>query len=182
MFNNVKNDFKRFASKTSYKGRLRIFFIVLTYQGFQAMVCYRLSRWLVKHRVPLLNILVQRWAEMTTGISIPPAAIGKSLMIEHFGGIVINASAVVGDNCTIAHGVTLGNKIPGGGAPNIGNNVYICTGAKVLGEITIGDNCIIGANAVVLKSAEANSVLVGIPAKVIKKVDPQQHGSFIDED
>lgn len=106
---------------------------------------------------------------MTTGISIPPTVeIGKGLMIEHFGGIVINSNSKIGDFCTISHCVTIGNKKPGGKSPIIGNNVYICVGAKVLGEITIGNNCIIGANAVVLDSVPENSIVAGMPAKVIK--------------
>lgn len=169
MFPNIKYDFRRVYNKTSYRGAARKIFISLWYQGFQAMMGYRICRWLYLKHIPIINILIQRFVEMTTGISIPPTVeIGKGLMIEHFGGIVINSNSKIGDFCTISHCVTIGNKKPGGKSPIIGNNVYICVGAKVLGEITIGNNCIIGANAVVLDSVPENSIVAGMPAKVIK--------------
>lgn len=180
MFPNLKYDFLRIYNKISYKGKLRKFLITITYQGFQALVGYRSCRWLVKKRIPILNIIIQRCVEILTGISIPPTVqIGKGLMIEHFGGIVINGGTKIGDFCTISHGVTIGNKRPGGGAPTIGNNVYICVGAKVLGEIIVGDNCIIGANAVVTRSISADSVVAGIPGKVIKQItDKEEYKEF----
>jgi serine O-acetyltransferase len=108
--------------------------------------------------------------------------IGKGLLIEHFGGIVINSKTKIGDFCTISHCVTIGNKKPGGLSPRIGNNVYICSGAKILGDISIGDNCIIGANAVVIESLPANSVAAGIPAKVIKNiVNKEEYKEFFYE-
>jgi serine O-acetyltransferase len=151
---------------------MRKVFACLGAQGFQAVMGYRMCRWLVSKRIPLLHLFIQRFVEITTGISIPPEAnIGKGLLINHFGGIIINNGTRMGDFCTISHGATLGNKRPGGRSPAIGNNVYIAAGAKILGDITIGDNCIIGANAVVMGSMPANSIIAGIPAKVMKKFD-----------
>ena len=172
MFTNLRHDFRRVYNKTSYKGKMRKVFACLGAQGFQAVMGYRMCRWLVSKHIPLLHLFIQRFVEITTGISIPPEAnIGKGLLINHFGGIIINDGTRMGDFCTISHGVTLGNKRPGGRSPAIGNNVYIAAGAKILGDITIGDNCIIGANAVVMGSMPANSIIAGIPAKVMKKFD-----------
>lgn len=171
MFPNLKYDFRRVYQKTSYRGWLRKVFVVLWSQGFQAMAGYRLCRWLASKRIPLLGLLIQRSVELATGISIPDEAeIGKGLLINHFGGIVINGGTKIGNFCTISHGVTLGNKKPGGKSPKVGNNVFIAVGAKILGDITIGDNSIIGANAVLTHSVPANSIVAGIPGKVIKTI------------
>ncbi len=91
--------------------------------------------------------------------------IGKGLQIPHFNGIVIGKNAVIGDNCVIYQQVTLGKK--NGGYPVIGNNVVIYPGAKVIGDIFIGDGAVIGANAVVLKNVEANTIVAGCPSRVI---------------
>lgn len=166
---NLSCDFRRAYEKSGYKGRWRKTLAVLGSQGFQAVVGYRMCHWLVRQRVPIVPMVIQRLVEITTGISISPeAVIGKGLLIMHFGGIVIHEGARIGDNCTITHGVTIGNKTPGGGAPRLGNSVYLCVDAKVLGEITIGDHCVVGAGAVVLKSVPARCVVAGVPARVVK--------------
>lgn len=108
-----------------------------------------------------------------TGIEIHPGAkIGKRLFIDHGMGIVIGETAEIGDNCTIYHQVTLGGtgKDKNKRHPTIGNNVMIGAGAKVLGPIIIGNNVKIGAGAVVLKNVEANTTVVGVPAKKVIKV------------
>ena len=171
MITNLKYDFRRAYNKTSYNGKIRKAFACLGTQGFQAVMGYRICRWLVSKRIPIIHLFIQRFIEITTGISIPPeAVIGKGLFINHFGGIIINDGTKVGEFCTISHGVTLGNKRPGGKSPTVGNNVYISAGAKILGEISVGDNCIIGANSVVLDSMPANSIAAGIPAKIVKQI------------
>jgi serine O-acetyltransferase len=136
----------------------------------------------VLRHIPLIHIFVQRCTELTSGISIPPTVIiGKGLLIEHFGGIMMNAKTKIGDYCTISHGVTIGNQLPGGNAPTIGNKVYICPGAVLVGEIHIGDNSIIGANAVVLNSFAEGSVIGGVPAKLIGKVtDKEEYEKFFE--
>lgn len=171
MFPNLKYDFRRVYSRSSYKDRLRKSFFCLWSLGFQAIMGYRICRWLVSKRIPVIYLIIQRFIEITTGISIPPEAeIGRGLMIPHFGGVIVHCDAKIGEFCTISHGVTIGNQRPGGKSPKIGNNVFICAGAKVLGDIHIGDNCIIGANAVVLESMPAHSIIAGIPAKVVKTI------------
>jgi len=169
MCKNLKYDYRRFYHKTTYKGTLRKFLMTLGSPGFQAVMGYRMCRWMVQRRIPFLYLFIQRFVEITTGIFLPAdVIIGKGLLIMHFGGIVINSGSVIGENCTILHGVTIGNQHPGGKSPVIGDHVYICAGAKVLGDITVGDYCVIGANAVLTKSIPAYSVAAGIPAKVIK--------------
>ena len=116
--------------------------------------------------------LISQVARFLTGIEIHPGAkIGKRLFIDHGMGIVIGETTTIGNNCTIYHGVTLGGtgKDKFKRHPDLGNNVIIGCGAKVLGPIKIGNNVKIGANAVVLKSIQDNLTVVGIPGKIIKK-------------
>lgn len=108
--------------------------------------------------------------EYKFGISIPYTAnIGSGFYIGHFGSIVVSSLAKIGKNCNISHGVTIGitNRGKYKGYPQIGDNVYIGPGAKIIGAVTIADNVAIGANCVVTKNAPNNSVIVGIPGKVI---------------
>lgn len=113
--------------------------------------------------------LVYRHQQVKYGIQIGhKLKVGKGFRIDHYGGIVIGESTVIGDNCTILQNVTIGkNK---GRNPKIGNNVRINAGAIIIGGITIGDNCIIGAGAVVTHSFPDNCVIAGVPAKLIKKI------------
>ena len=141
------------------------------------IICYRICCMingirLFLFRVPLKLIVypIYYFFYIIFGISIPiNTSIGGGLRIRHFGGIVLNPSTVIGDNCTILNGVTIGAKGKGGKSPTLGDNVYIGVGAKVLGEITIGNNVKIGANAVVLQDIPDNATAVGIPAKIILK-------------
>ena len=105
---------------------------------------------------------------MLTGIELPcETTVGRRVVIEHFGGIIISGDAVIGDDVVIRNGVTIGLRRTGEkGAPVIGNRVDIGTGAKILGAIKIGDDVVIGANAVVLQDIPANSLAVGVPAKI----------------
>jgi serine O-acetyltransferase len=140
-------------------------------QGFQALVIYRVFRWCYEHRIPTqpFRFLVERFTEITTGISLPAQArIGKGLRIHHFGGIIVHSEARIGESCTLYHGVTLGDLGGWGGAPQVGNHVIIGAGAKLLGNIEIGDDCHIGANAVVRTSVPPGCLAVGVPA-VIKQ-------------
>ncbi len=106
------------------------------------------------------------------GISIPPyTEIGSGFCIGHFGGIVVNSKSVIGKNCNISQGVTLGqaNRGINKGCPTLGNDVYIGPGAKIVGAIVIGNNVAIGANCVVTKNIPENSVVVGVPGKIISQ-------------
>lgn len=114
------------------------------------------------------------------GISIPRnTTIGKGFKIYHFGGIVLNSLTIIGDNCSLHQGVTIGVKNTYTDVPVIGNNVTVGAGAKLLGSIKIGNNVVIGANAVVLCDVPDDSIAVGIPAKVYKKRMPNTHEKSI---
>ncbi len=170
----IQEDFRRELELSTYDGEFRKLFHALTAPGFQAVFGYRISRWLGKYRIPLLPVIIQRCVEIWTGVSISPRTeIGPGFVIYHFGGIVINAHAVLGRDCTLHHGVTIGNRVPGGPSPKLGDSVHVGTGAVVLGGITIGNNAEIGANAVVLDSIPDRAIAVGIPAKVVRVKEPQ---------
>jgi serine O-acetyltransferase len=98
-----------------------------------------------------------------------PTEIGPGLLIGHIGCIVINGAARLGGNCTVLHGVTIGSSDHKDkpGSPQIGNNVYIGAGAKILGNIVVGDNVVVGANCVVIRDVPDNAVVVGIPARIV---------------
>jgi serine O-acetyltransferase len=109
-------------------------------------------------------------ARLCTGIEIHPGAeIGRRLFIDHGMGVVIGETAIVGDDVTLYQGVTLGGtgKEKGKRHPTLGNNISIGSGAKLLGDITIGDNCRVGANSVVLRNVPANSTIVGVPGHIV---------------
>ncbi|KPK00676.1 MAG: serine acetyltransferase [Nitrospira bacterium SG8_35_4] len=166
MFDNIKSDISRFSA-----GRVtvRIFLRCLLSQGFQAILVYRFFHWLRSKNVPAqpFRFIVERFIEITTGISIPAECkIGKGFRIHHFGGIIFHPTVRLGDNCTVYHEVTIGDRGGYGGAAKIGNNVLIGAGAKIIGEITIGDNCIIGANTVLTKDLPFNYLAVGNPCQL----------------
>jgi serine O-acetyltransferase len=148
---------------------LRLLVRGLLSQGFQALVVYRIFRWCYERGIPTqpIRFFVERFTEIVTGISLPAQAqIGKGLRIHHFGGIILHSESVIGEGCTIYHGVTLGDRGGWGGAPRIGNHVIIGAGAKIIGNVTVGDFCRIGANAVVTKSVPHCCLAVGVPAVI----------------
>lgn len=103
-----------------------------------------------------------------TGFQIPPNTCGKGLTIWHWGTIIINPKAVIGDYCTLNAGVLIGHKEEGLPAPKIGNNVFIGSGSKIIGDVKIGDNVVIAPNSVVVKDVSNSLVVGGIPAKILK--------------
>lgn len=150
--------------------------IFLTYAGPRALRWYRCARFFYKIKFKLLARMISNRARMLTGIEIHPAAkIGKGVFIDHGTGVVIGETAEVGENVIIYQGVTLGGtgKDKGKRHPTIKENVKIYAGAKVLGNIVVGENSIIGAQAVVLKDVPPNCTVVGVPAKVVKSSDPR---------
>lgn len=169
MFSNLKSDIARFGGgEFSTRALAR----GLVSQGFQAILVYRFFHWFKKRNLPAqpLRFIVERFIEITTGISIPAeCVIGKGLRIHHFGGIIFHPSVEIGENCTIYHQVTIGDRGGFGGAAKIGNNVMIGAGAKIIGEIAIGDNCKIGANAVLTKDMPPNSVAIGSPTRILEQ-------------
>jgi serine O-acetyltransferase len=162
----VKADIHRFRQD---ENSVRALIRGLLSQGFQALFAYRIFRWFYERRIPTqpVRFFVERFTEIITGISIPAQArVGKGLRIHHFGGIIVHSTAVIGNDCTVYHGVTLGDRGGGGGAPRVGDRVLIGAGAKLLGDIVIGDDCVIGANAVVLTTVPAGHLAVGVPATI----------------
>ncbi|MBQ8896632.1 MAG: serine O-acetyltransferase [Clostridia bacterium] len=153
--------------------------VLLLYPGLHAVMAHRIANKLYRQKKYFAARAVSQWARNITGIEIHPAAtIGKGLFIDHGCAVVIGETTIIGDNCTIYQGATLGGtgKHVGKRHPTIGNNVMIGAGAKVLGPITIGDNSKIAAGAVVLKDIPENSTAVGVPARVVrgKTVEPAQ--------
>ncbi|MBI1953646.1 MAG: serine O-acetyltransferase [Candidatus Omnitrophica bacterium] len=146
--------------------------ILLLYPGVQAIAWYRAAHFLRRLGFKFLARLISQTARGLTGIEIHPGAtIGRGLFIDHGMGVVIGETAEVGDNVTLFQGVTLGGtgKEKGKRHPTIGNNVVIGSGAKVLGSFKIGDNVAIGANAVVVREVPPNSVVVGVPGRIVRQ-------------
>ena len=141
------------------------------YNGLHAIMYHRVAHWLFTHHMKFLGRWVSQIARRRTGVEIHPAAkIGRRLVIDHGLGIVIGATAEIGDDCLFYQGVTLGGTGAARGKrhPTIGNNVMIGCGAKVLGPFKVGDNARIAANSVVLNEVPANSTVVGVPGRVVR--------------
>lgn len=146
--------------------------ILLLYQGLHAMVAYRVAHFLYNMRLFFLARYISQLIRFATGIEIHPGArIGKRFFIDHGMGVVIGETAIVGDDVLIYQGVTLGGTglEKGKRHPTIGSNIVIGAGAKVLGNITVGDNSYIGSNAVVIKDVPPNSTVVGVPGRITKQ-------------
>jgi serine O-acetyltransferase len=151
--------------------------ILLCYPGLHAVLIHRLTHWFWAHRLFFIARFISHVARFLTSVEIHPGAvIGESLFIDHGMGVVIGETAEIGDKVTLYHGVTLGGTTwqKGKRHPTIGNNVVIGTGAKVLGPVKIGDNTRIGANSVVIGDIPPNSIVVGIPGKVVFRVEGDQ--------
>lgn len=145
---------------------------VFLYPSFKVLIYYKIAHYFyIKKHYWIARYISER-AKRRTGIEIHPgASIGKSLFIDHGMGVVIGETAIIGDNVTIFHYVTLGGtgKEKGKRHPTIGNNVLIGSSAKVFGNIIIGDNVKIGANSVILNDAPDGVTIVGIPGKIVNK-------------
>jgi serine O-acetyltransferase len=158
--------------------------VILCYAGLHAVWFYRVNHWLWNHGLGLAARWLSQFARFLTGIEIHPGAkIGRRLFIDHGMGVVIGETTTVGDDVTLYQGVTLGGtgKEQGKRHPTIEDGVVVGGGAKILGNITIGKNCRIGAGSVVLRNVPDNSTVVGVPAHIIfregKRVvitDPKQ--------
>jgi len=151
--------------------------ILFCYPGFHAVSFHRIAHWFWTHRMYFIGRFMSHMGRFFTGIEIHPGAkIGKRFFIDHGMGVVVGETAEIGDNVTLYHGVTLGGttwqKIKR--HPTIGNNVVIGSGAKVLGPVTIGDNTKIGANSVVVDDVPPNSIVAGIPGKVVFRVEGEK--------
>ena len=156
------------------KGRIET---LVTSPGLHSIGIYKLSNFLWSIRLTIIARLLSYIGRILTGIEIHPAAkIGKKLFIDHGIGVVIGETAVIGDGCTLYHGVTLGGVSwkKGKRHPTLGDKVIIGAGAKVLGPITIGNGSKIGSNAVVLEDVPDRTTVVGIPARTANDYDEQR--------
>lgn len=147
-------------------------------QGFWVLMVYRFGRWrygvrpvILRKLFSLIYHVLFKLVQVVTGIELPcEVEIGRNFVIDHFGGIIISGYAKFGDNCRVRNGVVIGlQRVEEPCAPVIGDNVDIGSGAKVLGPIKIGNNVIVGANAVVLCDVPDNSLVVGVPARIIPR-------------
>jgi serine O-acetyltransferase len=176
MLNQIKQEINNIKQKDpACKHCLSIW---LYYPGFQALVAHRLFHWLWKMNFGVLNHfthtlirLFQYWVKIITNIEIHPAAvIGDNCFIDHGSGVVIGETAVIGNDVVIYQGVTLGGVSTKDEKrhPTLGNNIVVGAGAKILGNISIGDYVQVGANSVVLKDVPSRSTVVGIPGRIAK--------------
>ena len=131
---------------------------------------HRISHSLYNKKIPILPRLFRFIIFLLYNSDIPSSVrIGKNTVFGHSGiGVVIHQDAVIGDDCTIGQGITIGGRSKNPKVPIIGNKVYIAAGARVLGPITIGDNVVVAPNAVVIKNVPSNSIVGGIPSKILK--------------
>ncbi|ADG81156.1 serine O-acetyltransferase [Thermincola ferriacetica] len=168
MFRRIRNDIKViFDRDPAAKSLLEV---ILCYPGLHAILLHRVAHYLYKKGLVVLPRLISQFSRWLTGIEIHPGAqIGDGFFIDHGTGVVIGETTIIGNNVTIYQGVTLGGtgKEKGKRHPTIGNNVVISAGAKVLGNIKIGDNTKIGAGSVVLRDTPPNTTVVGVPGKVV---------------
>lgn len=168
MFDRIRYDIRSIKERDpAARNGAEIFFL---YSGLHAVIYHRAAHWFYKHNRKFIARWISQFSRFMTGVEIHPGAtIGKGLLIDHGMGVVIGETAVVGDNCTIYQGVTLGGtgKDTGKRHPTLGNNVMVGSGAKVLGPFTVGDNAKIAAGAVVLDTVPEGATAVGVPARMI---------------
>ncbi|MEG1686425.1 MAG: serine O-acetyltransferase [Angelakisella sp.] len=158
--------------------------VLLLYAGLHAILWHRLAHWLYRHHRYFLARMVSQFSRFLTGIEIHPGAqLGAGVVIDHGSGVVIGETAVVGDGCTIYQGATLGGtgKDKGKRHPTLGKNVMVGAGAKILGPFTVGDNCKIASNAVLLSPLEENSTAVGVPARAVRVAGAKVDNSKLDQ-
>jgi serine O-acetyltransferase len=154
----------------------------LSRQGLWVMLVYRFGRWrytigsrVLRAPFSFVYRILKVLSQILTGIDLPcEVVVGRRFRIEHFGGIIISGDAVFGDDCVVRNGVTVGLRHTGQrGSPVFGNRVDVGAGAKILGPIRIGDDVAIGANAVVIADVPANSLAVGVPARILPRKSAQ---------
>ncbi len=185
-FKGIQEDIEAFKQRDpAARGTLAI---VLCYPGFHALMAHRLAGWFWHRKLHLIARLIAALSRSITGIEIHPGAvIGRRFVIDHGSGVVIGETAIVGDDVTLYHQVTLGGVAPSVDAiaqrgmkrhPTIGNNVIVGCGAAILGPITVGQCARVGANAVVTKDVPENVTAVGNPAEVVLPKNKRKPAEF----
>tara|TARA_R110002111_G_scaffold65277_2_gene107069 strand:- start:579 stop:1355 length:777 start_codon:yes stop_codon:yes gene_type:complete len=171
MFDQLKEDIRIvFDRDPAARNTLEV---VTTYPGFHAVLLHRANHWLWQSKLKFLARFLAYFARWLTGVEIHPGAvIGRRFFIDHGMGVVIGETAVIGDDCTLYHGVTLGGTSwqKGKRHPTLGNGVVVGAGAKVLGPIIIGDGARIGSNAVVIRAVPDGATVIGIPGRIVTEV------------
>lgn len=180
----IKNIQKKDPASGSWVG------VLLCYPGLHALIFHKIAHFLFKLRIPLLPRIISYLSRWATNVEIHPGAkFGKRVFIDHGGAVVIGETSEIGNDVVIYQGVTLGGTSTKRVKrhPTLGNNIVVGCGAKILGNIKIGDNCQIGANSVVIKDVPPSSTVVGIPARIVlyegRKVherDPLNHNLMPD--
>lgn len=160
MLDNLRRDARRLSLSYAGSTARAVAEALLFNNGFQAVVLYRIARWLKVHRVPVLAPLVSRLNLWLTGVDVNPTAeIGPGLLISHGTGLVIGGAARIGEDALILHGVTVGSLSPSrvGTMPVIGDRAFLGAGAKIVGGVTLGDDVVVGPNAVVTEDVPDGS-------------------------
>ncbi|MEM9949727.1 MAG: serine O-acetyltransferase [Cyanobacteria bacterium P01_D01_bin.36] len=187
MFKAIVRDFRIiFERDPAARNWLEVAFL---YPGFQALVLHRVAHWLWNVGIPFVPRLISHIARALTGVEIHPGAtIGSGVFIDHGMGVVIGETAIIGDLSLIYQGVTLGGtgKESGKRHPTLGTGVVVGAGAKVLGNIQIGNDVRIGAGSVVLREVPSDCTVVGVPGRILyrsgERVEPLEHGRLPDSE
>lgn len=170
MFDGIKEEIATVKMKDpAARGTLEV---VLCYPGFWAVLFHRLAHWLWKRPLPFWGRLVSHISRFITGIEIHPGAqIGKRFFIDHGMGVVIGETTIIGDDVLLYQGVVLGGTSLSKGKrhPTVEDNVVVGSGAKVLGNITLGESSKIGAGSVVLKDVPPGTTAVGVPSRIVQE-------------
>lgn len=166
---NLRRDFRRLRQVKGWGFWKALLDAALFDSGFQALAAYRIGHTLQRWGVPVLPAVCRRWAIGACAVDIlPRARIGGGCIIAHGVGLVIGGYSVIGEDCTLLHGVTLGEvRFDEIDYPKVGDRVTIGAGATLLGGITVGDDAVIAAGAVVLADVPAGATVAGVPAKII---------------
>lgn len=166
----IKEDIKTIYEKDP--AAENIIEVLLCYPGLHALIMHRIAHKLLYWKIPLIPRFISNISRFLTGIEIHPAArIGRRFFIDHGMGVVIGATAIIGDDVLLYQGVTLGGtgNEHGKRHPTLGNNIVVGSGAKVLGNIEIGSNSRIGAGSVVIDNVPENSTVTGIPGRIVRQ-------------
>ena len=177
-----KKDIQRYKEYSKSSALL----LVLTQQGLWALFVYRFFNAIYRSTMPkivkapllVIGVFFQKWIEVITGITLPYAAtIGEGLYIGHYSGIIISPETVIGKQCNISQGVTIGVSGRGAhrGVPTIGNRVYMAAGAVIAGGINVGDAAVIGANSLVVTDVKEGTTVLGVPAKMVSAKDSKDY-------
>lgn len=172
MWDRLRRDFQRLRE---VKGRgfwMALLDALLFDSGFQALAAHRMAHALTRHGIPVLPAVCRRWAIGACGVDILPRAdVGGGCIIAHGIGLVVGGRTVIGEDCTLLHGVTLGEaRFDELDCPRLGDRVTVGAGAIVLGGITVGDDALIGAGSVVISDVPPGAVVAGVPARVLEQV------------